>query len=303
MDLKRLEIFYQVVEQKSFSRAAEKLRISQPSVSEHMRLLEESLNERLLDRLGREVQPTPAGRILLPYARRLLSQRDEALQALKQFRGELCGDITIGASTIPGNYLLPSLLAKFKQQHPDVHITLQIAASEKILQRVQDGEYEIGVVGVVKDDPRLVFETLVEDRLLLAMPTDHPLAGSKSVTLKDLAEHPLLVRETGSGTRRTLELALKQAGMSLADLDVVAELGSPEAIRQGVRAGIGIAVLSSLAIAEELQRQELTTAPVASLDLRRVFSLVKHTRRQLSPVAATLVDFLGSPGEAVAKAV
>lgn len=303
MDLKRLEIFYQVVEQKSFSRAAEHLRISQPSVSEHMRLLEESLGEKLLDRLGREVQPTPAGRVLLPYARRLLSQRDEALQALNQFRGELCGEITIGASTIPGSYLLPGLLAKFKQEHPDVHITLQIASSAKILQRVQDGEYEIGVVGTGKDDPRLIFDMLVEDQLVLAVPAGHPLAKSKRVTLEELIDQPFLVRESGSGTLKTLELALKSVGMSLSDLNVVAELGSPEAIRQGVKAGIGVAILSSLAIAEELQRGELCALAVEGLDLKREFLQVKHARRQLSPVAAALADFFGSSTSVNAKAV
>lgn len=297
MDLKRLEIFCRVVEQKSFSRAALRLGISQPSVSEHMRLLEESLGERLLDRLGREATPTAAGQTLLPYARRLLRLRDEALQALQQFRGELRGDLPLGASTIPGSYLLPQHLARFKQQHPAVRAILQIASSAVIVDRVMEGEYEVGVVGSRREDQRLAFAPLFRDRLVLAVPAGHRLAGRKSVSLEDLAGETLIVREPGSGTRNTLEAALKRAGKSLADFNVVAEMGSPEAIRQGVRAGIGAAILSSHAIEAELQHGELVAITLQGVDLERDFFLVRHARRELSPVAAAFAEFLVQAGE------
>ena len=144
MDIHRLEVFCKVLELQSFTRAADAVCLTQPTVSEHIRALEETVGEKLVDRLGREVLPTPAGKILYRYARDMILLRDEAIQALEKFKGKLSGHLLIGASTIPGTYILPQLIGSFKASHPTIQITLKIGSSGEIVQGLLDGKLELG---------------------------------------------------------------------------------------------------------------------------------------------------------------
>jgi DNA-binding transcriptional LysR family regulator len=292
MDLKRLEVFVKVVDHKSFSRAAEEVLLSQPTISGHIKYLEETLAVRLLDRLGREVTPTRAGLILYDHACRLISQRDQAMMAIDEYVGQMRGELVCGGSTIPGQYLLPGLLGRFREKYPEVMVRLIIGDTDGVVEGVARGELETGVVGAPVDDDRLASEPLCQDELVLVVPPDHPWAGGEPVDPSQLVGQPFLQREVGSGTRRSLEKALRSAGVEMADLRVVAQLGSTEAIRQGVKAGLGLAMISKLAVAEEAERGGLAIVSLRGVNLKRRFHAVWHRQRTCSPLCRAWIEFV-----------
>jgi len=292
LDLRRLQIFCKVVDLKSFSKAAEATYLSQPTVSGHMQSLEDDLNVRLLDRLAKEVVPTKAGEILYGYAKRILGLRDEAIWSLESFQGRIQGDITVGGSTIPGEYLLPLLMGQFKKKYQDVHITLIIGDTKKITDDVLEGRVEVGVVGAKIDEERLKFETFVQDEMVLAVPSFHRWANQASVNVDDLLKEPFIIRESGSGTRMATQRFLKERGIGLNDLEVIAEMGSTEAVRQGIKAGMGVSILSKRAILEELKFGILKEVEIEGVTLLRDFYLVTHRKRTKSPLCQAFIDFL-----------
>jgi DNA-binding transcriptional LysR family regulator len=225
MDLRRLEIFVKVAELASFSRAAQALSLTQPTVSEHVRALEDELGVQLLDRLGRGAAPTRAGQLLLGYAQRMLTLSREARQAIDQFQGRLSGELMIGGSTIPGEYVLPVLIGQFKAKQADISIVLLIGDSHQVSEWVEDGRVEIGVVGARPPQRTLEARELMRDELVVALPAEHAWARRETVSLAELQAEPMVVREHGSGSRAALEHALDEAGTSLAAFRVVAEMG------------------------------------------------------------------------------
>lgn len=292
MDIHRLEVFCKVVELQSFTKAAEASFLTQPTISEHIRMLEEMTGERLLDRFGREVMPTPAGRILYKYARQLIQIRDEALQALKRYKGVLSGHLSIGASTIPGTYILPVLIGSFKAAFPSIRITLKISSSGQIVEKILDGTLEAGLIGAKWSDRRIVMEEAFSDELVLAVPSRHPWATRGSVPLEELADEPFILRERGSGTRIVTFQAFEGAGFDPSRLKPVAEMGSTEAVRQGVKAGIGVSVLSAQAVADDLEHGTLATVPMEGLRILRPFYLVQRKNRQSSPLCTAFLEHL-----------
>lgn len=292
MDLHRLEVFCKVVELKSFTKAAEAVYLSQPTVSEHIRSLEEIVGEKLVDRLGREALPTPAGQILYRYALELMQLRQEALQALRQYSGKLAGHLTLGASTIPGTYILPSLIGSFKTRYPDIQTTLRIASSRLIAEGVLNGELELGVIGARWNEATLGWEEIFADELVLAVHPDHPWAQRGQVTLAELLQEPFIMREHFSGTRKVMSRILEEHGADLSRLPVVAEMGSTEAVRQSVKARIGISILSRLAVAEDIDRGTLAVVAIKGVQMRRPFYLVKRRHRELSPLCTAFLQHL-----------
>lgn len=292
MDLRQLEVFARVVDARSFSRAAAALHLTQSTVSEHVRLLETELGARLLDRLGRETVPTRAGEILHGYARRLLALRTEARQALEQFLGQVSGPLTVGASTIPGEYVLPPLVGRFREKFPQVTIALQIGDTRAIAQAVLDGKVEVGVVGARPGHRGLEAVELMSDELVVVVPPGHAWCGRRQVTLDDLMPEPIIVREPGSGTREALEHSLKEAGTDLRAMRVIAEMGSTGAIKQAVKAGVGVSIVSRRAVLDECEHGLLGCVQLKDLRFTRHFYIVTHAGRSRSPLALAFLDFL-----------
>jgi DNA-binding transcriptional LysR family regulator len=292
MDLRRLEVFCKVYELKSFSRAGKACLLSQPTVSEHIRHLETHLDVRLFDRLGREVVPTRAGEILYNYARRMLNLKREASQTLARYRGKMSGDLELGGSTIPGQYILPSLIGRFREKFPNIFTKLVIADTMKIANMVLDGGLELGVVGAKIKNNKLQFKKLFYDELVLAVSPDHHWAKRSAIRLEELSHAPFIMREQGSGTRMTMLEILEQAGLDAREFKAVAEMGSTDAIRQAIKAKVGVSILSRRAIADELQFERLCHIPVQGLSLTRHFYLVTHKKRSRSPLGQAFVDYL-----------
>lgn len=292
MDLHRLEVFCKVIELKSFTKAADAVFLSQPTVSEHIRSLEESLRERLVDRLGREAQPTQAGRILYKYARKMLQIRDEAIQAIEKYTGNLSGHLYIGASTIPGTYILPGLVGSFKTEHPDIQITLKIAGSRTVADAVTKGEAEIGVIGARWNDPTIEWKKIFADELVLAVYPEHEFAERGEVAVDALEGQPFIFRERDSGTQKVMVQILEDHGFDTDRLNVVGEMGSTEAVRQGVKARIGIAILSKRAVADDVAAGTLKLVKLKDISMRRSFYCIRRKKRQLSPICALFFDHL-----------
>jgi DNA-binding transcriptional LysR family regulator len=292
VDFRQLEVFAKVVETRSFSRAAEALRLTQSTISEHIRLLEEEIGTRLFDRLGRETLPTRAGDLLHGYAQRLLVLRAEATQALQQFLGQVAGTLHVGASTIPGEYVLPPLIGTFREKFPQVSIALRIADSREIAEAVHEGRVELAVTGARPEQRALQAVELMSDELVVVVPPDHAWVGRRLVTLDELKPEPLILREPGSGSRQALESALAVAGMGLSDLRVVAEMGSTSAIKQAVKAGVGVSIVSKRAVDEECRHNFLGCVEIKDLVFTRHFYVVTHTSRSRSPLCQLFLDFL-----------
>lgn len=287
-------MFAKVAELGSFSRAAEALFLTQPTVSEHVRALEDELGVQLLDRLGRGAAPTPAGQLVLGYAQRILALAREARQTLDQFHGRMSGQLVVGGSTIPGEYLLPALIGQFKAKYPDILISLLIGASRHVSEWVEDGRVEIGLVGAEPESRMLRARALMADEMVIVVPAEHPWAARKSVALDDVTREPLILRERGSGSREAFERALASAGLDLSAFRVVGELGSTQAVKQAVRASVGIAVISKRAVVDECRARLLVCVKVRDLVVSRSFYLVTHRDRTRSPLAQAFVEFVES---------
>jgi DNA-binding transcriptional LysR family regulator len=294
MDLRRLEIFVKVAELGSFSRAAEALSLTQPTVSEHVRALEDALGVPLLDRLGRGATPTRAGTLLLGYAQRMLALAREAAQAIEQFQGRVSGELTVGGSTIPGEYVVPELIGAFRGKYPDVRVSLLIGSSREVQTWVEEGRVEIGVVGAAPAARVLEGRPLMADELVIVVGAEHPWATRATVSLDELKVEPMIVRERGSGSRQTFERALEGVGLDLGGFRIVGEIASTQAIKQAVRAGVGVSLISRRAVEDECRARLLACVGISDLTVTRAFHLVTHRDRTRSPLAQAFLAFVES---------
>ncbi len=285
MNMRHLEIFYRVIEEGGFTKAALAMRLTQPTLSAAVRQLEEGLGAQLLNRLGREVAPTEAGKLLHGYARRIFALRQEAEAELQSLLAGDQGELLLGGSTIPGTYLLPQLVANFSKEYPQVRVNLRLASTESIVNDLREQRLELALIGGLVADKRFEASPCFGDELVIIVPAGHIWAERTEISEKELAAEPLLLRESGSASRRALELRLKKHGVSILPERLIAEGGGNEALKQGVLAGLGAAVISKMAVAGELQRGELIALSLAGGSLRRSFYLVQAKGFKLSVAA------------------
>jgi DNA-binding transcriptional LysR family regulator len=292
MDLWQLNIFCKVIELKSFSKAGKAVHLSQPTISNHIKDLEDHFDCRLIDRLAKEAVPTKVGELLYRYAKKILALRDETETALAEYTGKMRGRLVIGGSTIPGTYLMPQLIAGFKRQYPDVILSLIIGDTAHIIEGILDGKLELGIVGARAETQKVEQKKLISDEMRLIVPVHHRWARKKNVSLKQFISEPFISRESGSGTLKSLHQSLRDRGHRVEDLQVIAELGSTQAICQGIKNDVGVSVLSTLAVAEDLQAGKLSALKVEGLHLQRNFYLTWHRHRSPSPLSKAFVKFL-----------
>jgi len=293
IDFRHLETFCRVASLKSFSKAAEDLFLTQPTVSGHILSLEQSLSLRLFDRTSREVRPTKAGEVFLKYASKILSSRKDLLNALSEFSQGIRGELFLGASTIPGEYILPGLVGDFKKGHPHFILSLKIADTKEIIQDVLQDDVEFGMIGAKLDHPSLDFEKYQEDQIIVVASSGHPLVRKKRVDVEELLREPWIIREEGSGTQMAVEKALRKKGKSLKQFNVVMKMGSTSSVKEGVKARLGLAFISGRATEEELNRGLLSRIDVEGIDaISRQIYLVSHRRRTLSPIGTEFLRFL-----------
>ena len=295
MNLKQLEVFLAVVEKGSFSRASEATFITQSTVSQHISSLEAEFDLKLLDRSRKIVLPTEAGKLLLTYARQIVSKVREIPPAMKKFRGLEDTVIKIGASNIPGNYLIPAILPLFTARYPRVSLTVLQGDSRETLDRLKKEEIEVGIIGTLFEDKNIDFHPLGKDKIALVVKGDHRWAGGKPISPKEMLTERFIIREVGSGTDKTVHEALAKAGIRPEQMKIQASLGSNEAVKQAVRNGMGAAFISETSIEKELAHGEMAVVRIRGVTLSRFFYLIRRRQRDLSPPARAFVDFLLAP--------
>jgi len=291
MDTRQLAAFCAVVERASFSQAAEQLGVTQPAVSLQIRSLEKRLGVQLLDRSGRRVEPTDAGRRLYRSSLRLLAQEEQLLAELgAEAEGELTGRLELGASTGPGGTVIPIVLCEFQRSHPEVHVALTVSDTQRIVEEVARRELELGVVGAARRHRGVVFEPFFRDEVVLAVPRGHRFAD-RTLSLDELRAEPLVLMQEGAGVRQMIDDELRAVGVRLRDFDVRLELGLQESARTAVLAGFGVTFISRAAIEADVSAGMIAIARVAGLDASREISLVRASGRAETRVAQAFVDF------------
>ena len=294
MDIWRLKIFCKTIELESFSKAGEVVHLTQPTISSHIKDLEDHFHCRLIDRLGKKIAPTRAGELLYRYAIQLTSLMDETESAMAMFHGKISGRLCAGGSTIPGCYILPKLIGEFTQMYPEARISLFIGDTDEILQKIQHGDIELGIVGAKGHLKNMIQEPLIEDEMRLIVKADHPWASMEALPLKMLIKEPFILREQGSGTRVSFIESLKGSGFSITDFHIVSEMGSTVAICQGIKSGAGVSVLSPIAVQEELKAGTLVALKVEGVELKRKFYLTRLKNRSLSPLGSAFIEYIRS---------
>ncbi len=294
MDLWHLTIFKKVVDTKGFSNAARAINLTQPTVSSHIKELENHFNCQLVDRIGRATVPTKAGEHLYTYATKLLTLYEETESAMAEFLGNIRGRLSIGGSTIPAGYILPRIIGAFLGQHENVQIALNSGDTEQIIQDVLEYRLELGIVGARSDHRRIAQTELVSDNMRLIVPADHKWAAKTRIEMDQLFDEPFIIREKGSGTLKSLEKSLARAGRTPSALNVVAEFGSTASVIQGIKNRVGVSVISQIAVADDLNAGTLKALSVKGLDLSRYFYLTRHRDRTPSPLCDAFIKFIKS---------
>ncbi|HEX7064570.1 MAG TPA: selenium metabolism-associated LysR family transcriptional regulator [Bacillales bacterium] len=253
MNLNKIRAFLSVIDKGSFSEAAEYCGRSQPAISQQIKSLEEDLGIALLDRSYSAVQPTPAGNYVYKMGRQLLDQWEEIEKGVHAFQGTLTGALKVGASTIPGAYLLPHWIGQFHQLYPKVALTIESGDSREILSQLHNRQVNAAIVGSKPDSANLISRPVVDDSLVLISCKGHPVASSYAQDPCDLVDYDFVIREEGSGTRKAMEEGLARCGLQVSDLNVAARLSSTEALIGAVEQGLGISFVSKLAATPAVQ--------------------------------------------------
>ncbi|MDY6863395.1 MAG: selenium metabolism-associated LysR family transcriptional regulator, partial [Thermodesulfobacteriota bacterium] len=267
--------------------------LSQPTISVQIQTLEEELNTKLFDRLGKEALLTKSGKILYRHAIKIFKQCKAAQKEILELDGLITGDVSLGASNIPGEYILPPLLGKFYKEYPEVKVDLIIRNTFNIIDRILNNEIEVGMVGeILVYEQQLKFEKFYSERLFLAVPLTHKWAGKDTINLDMLKEEPYISREFGSGTKSNTMKKLLKAGWSEKDLNIVLKVSSNTAVKKAVEAGIGVSILSELSLLDEVKLGTLHKLDIKGMDMERTFYLVHHKNKSKSKAMDALLNFL-----------
>jgi DNA-binding transcriptional LysR family regulator len=276
MNLTQLRAFVAVVEHQSFSGAARALGLSQPAVTMQLQSLESEAGATLLDRRYRRIEPTEAGRALLPHAERILAEIAAARSELEHLGDRVTGRLDIAGSTTPGDYVIPPLLGGFLAAHPEVGVSLRVMDTAAVVEAVASGEARLGMTGAeIESGGKVTFESLGADELVMVCHPSDPLAGRRCVAFSDLVDEAFVMRRQGSGTRIVSEDAIRAGGIDPSDLRVVAELGTSEAIVRAVEGGLGIGIVSRWVAEKALKLGTVAEVDVRGFPVQRPFFMVK----------------------------
>jgi len=293
IDFRHLETFCRVAELKNFSKAAEDLLLTQPTISGHILDMEHTLSLRLFDRTGREARLTRAGEVLYQYALKIQAIRKEALNALSEFSKGIKGELSLGASTLPGEYLLPRFIGDFRKDHPNITISLKIADTKEVVQYVLQGAVEFAMTGGRLNHPSLQYDLFGEDKIIVIGPQATRSPRKRRIPFDEVFREPWIIREEGSGTQMAVERALKKKGKSLKQFNVVMEMGSASSLKAAVKAGLGLAFVSRKVVEDELVSGLLSWVEVEGLEsISRPVYTVLHLGRTLSPIGEHFLRFL-----------
>ena len=274
MEDHKLKVFCTVAETKSFSKTSQIIHLTQPAVSLQIQALEELYETKLFDRSSSSINLTSAGEVLYNYSKNILAQYAELEKEIGKITGLIKGSLTIGASTTIGNYLLPSIVANFKKTHPKIKINILIGNTNRVLDLLNAGVVEFGLVEGETTRSKIKVEALLTDELVFILPAMHHLSKKKSISILEIMKEPFIIREEGSGTRQVIEKYLALHGIKVSDMHIVLVLGGTEAIKEAVERGMGVSIISRWAARKELQFGTLKYITAKEDLILRDFSLV-----------------------------
>ena len=289
INLHQLATFQVVAEHRSYARAAKELHFSQPAVSAQIRQLEESMGVKLFDKIGRKTHLTHAGETLYIYTQKVADLIDETLETMDTLRSPHYGRLSIGADTTVGTYVIPALLGKFLHLYPNVEITLDVVNRVYLLESLMSNRADMVIMGKIPSESPVFVTPFAPNELVLIAPPTHRLAGTFQTPLTELAREHFLLREVGSGTRAALEDAFQEAGLPL---QVTMQVGNNSAIKQSVMAGLGVALISRVAIDMELETKRLVMLDVLGFPIMRQWYLIHLKDKNLSATARAFKSFL-----------
>jgi DNA-binding transcriptional LysR family regulator len=298
IDLIKVETFLLAAETLNFSETAKQLHMSQPSVSHQIKTLEQEMGVKLFERTGAGLSLTEAGRILLPWARRLLHDTKNIQEMMASLEEEVVGDLHIACSTTAGKYILPQLAARFRQRYPGIQISIPACASEQVTLNLLDGNAQLGVISREVDNPELEVQEFFHDRISLIVPASHRWALRASIEPSELLEESIIMREPTSGTRRVVLEELAKHDISLGDLNIFMELGNAEAIVRTVAAGYGVGFVSTLAATYPMERGSVIEMPVEGLNLERTIYMVRKGLGETNRSRDAFWSFIHAPENA-----
>jgi DNA-binding transcriptional LysR family regulator len=291
--IQQMEAIISLVTERSFSRAAKKMLLTQPALTKNIKNVEDYLGVRVVNRNNTGISLTPEGKIVYDYACRIVKLRNEAREKILKMQEKTGGDIYVGASTIPATYILPWVLSMFRKKHDTINVHVQTADSEEALNMVLDNEVEIGLIGKRPLSRKLIARSLWRDRLVLAVPANHRWHKKKSIAVDELMEEPFVLREKGSATRDILEIYFKESkSIALSQFNICAELGSSEAIKEAIIAGLGVSIISIHAIKRELAQGLLLEIRLEGCNIERDFYLIHQKNLDIRPSHQLFIDFL-----------
>ncbi|HLR65629.1 selenium metabolism-associated LysR family transcriptional regulator [Virgibacillus alimentarius] len=292
MNYERLKTFIAVAERKSFSEAAKILFVTQPTITAQVKALEEELDTKLFERTTKKVEMTQSASILLKYAKEIVHLNDVAKKEVLKIEEFMYGDLSIGCSLTIGEYILPEFLKRLKEMYPLINMSVDITNSNNIVEHMKDQLIDVGLVETPIEDPKMIFEPFWEDELLLIAAPDYFSQDEIRISHDLLKSTPLIMREKGSGTRSVLMNHLKDAGISINDLNIVMELGSTEAIKSAVEAGLGVSIISKHAIKKEQKLQLLKAYTIKNVTFNRYFYIAVRKDQVLKSTADVFVEEL-----------
>lgn len=293
MDFRQIEAFVHVIKLKSFSKAADAIFLTQPTISTHINSLEKELGTKLVDRSGKEILPTKAGKIFYDYANSLLNVRDNAVHALKEFSTKIEGKLEIAASTVPAQYLLPELMAAFLELYRGANFSITQLDSNDVIDAVLENRYELGIVGTSIENSKLSYNKLFDDKLVVITPNNGKFTGiaSDTIPFSLIEKENFIFRESGSGTRHEFEKILKDNGIDSKAIKIIAKLNSTEAIKQSVSLGLGISIVSLVSVTDYLRFGLIKAFNIEGILMQRAFYSVIHKTRPISPLHSAFLSF------------
>jgi DNA-binding transcriptional LysR family regulator len=294
MNFKQIEAFLWVAELQSFTKAARQLYMSQPAVSFQIKALEEDLEIDLFQRGDKKVILTEAGRLLYPEAKKMLRHYHKIKSGLEDLKGLRTGTLTVGASTIPGEYLIPLLIGGFKDAYPGIQTNLKVAGSGQVIRWVREREIDVGITGVPVEGDGIECSPWLQDEMVLIVHPDHPWVKSGVIDVSELKTSVMILREQGSGTRRTLEKKLEKIGLSLDNIPHGMELGSTRAVITAVEAGLGVSIVSRCAVKDALELKRVSEIKINGLDLNRLLYQVKQSQGLGGFAIGAFCDFINN---------
>lgn len=289
MDIHQLKIFISVFKNRSFSKASKELFLTQPTISEHIKSLEEELNCKLFDRFARGIIPTREAEILYEHALEVIEKMEALKDSVQRIKTAPSGNLFIGASSIPGTYILPKLITSFKKNYPEISIQIDISDSKSVIENLLSGKLLIGVVGTKINNSKIEYTDFMNDELVIGAPE---FVEKSIIEPSEIYEYPFIMREEGSGTRKEMEKWLSKMGIDSGKLRVVCMLGSTDAVKQAIKNGLGISILSIHAVKDEMKCKNLKVLRIKNYEMKRTFYIATHIKRTLPFVYRVFYEFL-----------